>query len=138
MKLKILKISAILTGFIGTILLNRFVEGGTFFMSLILVMLLLTVYFALKCSVNLKTNNAIAIKMLPLINESGILALSLGFMSAFLGLITAIDILEASGEAAPAIVAGGLKIALLSPLFGLFTFSVSKVSILVLRILLKQ
>ena len=138
MKLKIVKISAILAGFIGTTLLNRFVEGGIFFMSLILVMLLLTVYFTLKSSMYLKTNTAISIKMLPLINESGILALSLGFLSAFLGMITAFDILEASGEVVPAVVAGGLKIALLSPLFGLFTFSISKLAILVLRILLKQ
>ena len=58
-------------------------------------------------------------------------------MSAFLGLITAFDALEASGAAEPAIIAGGLKVALLSPLFGLFTFSVSKLATLTLRIIQK-
>ena len=43
----------------------------------------------------------------------------------------------ASGAAEPAIIAGGLKVALLSPLFGLLTFSVSKLAILVLRIIQK-
>ena len=47
------------------------------------------------------------------------------------------DVLEASGQADPAVIAGGLKIALLSPLFGLFTFSVSKLAILILRIIQK-
>ena len=56
---------------------------------------------------------------------------------AFLGLISAFDVLEASGAAEPAIIAGGLKVALLSPLFGLFTFSVSKLAILILRIIQK-
>ena len=44
---------------------------------------------------------------------------------------------QATGEANPSIIAGGLKVALLSPLFGLFTFSVSKLSILILRIVQK-
>ena len=54
-----------------------------------------------------------------------------------IGLITAFDVLEATGEANPSIIAGGLKVALLSPLFGLFTFSVSKLAILILRIIQK-
>jgi biopolymer transport protein ExbB/TolQ len=58
-------------------------------------------------------------------------------MSAFIGLISAFDVLEASGGAEPAIIAGGLKIALLSPLFGLFTFCISKLAILILRIIQK-
>ena len=52
-------------------------------------------------------------------------------------LITAFDALEASGAAEPAILAGGIKVALLSPLFGLFTFSGSKLAILILRIIQK-
>ena len=40
MKLKILRIMAIITGLIGTTLINRFMEGGAFFMSLVLICLL--------------------------------------------------------------------------------------------------
>ena len=58
-------------------------------------------------------------------------------MGAFMGLVSAFDVLEASGAAEPSIIAGGLKVALLSPLFGLFTFSVSKLAILILRIIQK-
>ena len=75
--------------------------------------------------------------MLNNIGNSGTLGLALGVMGAFIGLITAFDVLEATGAAEPAIVAGGLKVALLSPLFGLFTFSVSKFSILILQIIQK-
>ena len=112
-------------------------EGGALFMSLILICLLISIYFIVKSILNIKTNNDVSIKMLKHINDSGTLALALGFLSAFLGLISAFDVLEATGEADPSIIAGGLKVALLSPLFGLFTFSVSKLAILILRIIQK-
>ena len=68
--------------------------------------------------------------MLKHISDSGTLGLALGVMGSFIGLITAFDALEATGAAEPSILAGGLKVALLSTLFGLFTFSVSKLAIL--------
>ena len=128
---------AIITGLIGTTLFNRFMEGGALFMSLILICLLISIYFTVKSILNIKTNIEISKKMLKHISDSGTLALALGFLSAFLGLISAFDVLEATGEADPSIIAGGLKVALLSPLFGLFTFSVSKLAILILRIIQK-
>ncbi|MDG2372115.1 MAG: MotA/TolQ/ExbB proton channel family protein [Flavobacteriaceae bacterium] len=128
---------AIITGLLGTTLFNRFLEGGAFFMSLILVCLLLSIYFIVKSLLNIKTNVDISKKMLKHISDSGTLGLTLGIMSAFLGLIGAFDILEASGQAEPSIIAGGLKVALLSPLFGLFTFAVTKLAILILRIIQK-
>ena len=137
MKLKTLRIMAIITGLLGTTLFNRFLEGGAFFMSLILVCLLLSIYFIVKSLLNIKTNVDITKKMLKHISDSGTLGLTLGIMSAFLGLIGAFDILEASGQAEPSIIAGGLKVALLSPLFGLFTFAVTKLAILILRIIQK-
>jgi hypothetical protein len=137
MKLKILRIMAIIIGLTGTTLFNRFMEGGALFMSLILICLLISIYFTVKSILNIKTNIEISKKMLKHISDSGTLGLALGVMGAFLGLITAFDALEASGAAEPSILAGGLKVALLSPLFGLFTFSVSKLAILILRIIQK-
>ncbi|SVC89712.1 uncharacterized protein METZ01_LOCUS342566 [marine metagenome] len=138
MKLKTLRIMAIITGILGTTLLNRFLEGGALFMSLILICLLLSIYFMARGFLSVKTNPVLSKKMLALINDSGTLGLALGFFSAFLGLITGFDAIEASGNAEPAILAGGIKVALLSPLFGLFTFIVSRVGMLLLRLLQKN
>ena len=138
MKLKTLRIMAIITGILGTTLFNRFLEGGALFMSLILICLLLSIYFMARGFLSVKTNPVLSKKMLPFINDSGTLGLALGFFSAFLGLIGMIDVLEASGNADPSIVAGGIKVALLSPLFGLFTFVVSRVGMLLLRLLQKN
>ena len=137
MKLKIFRIMAIITGFIGTTLINRFMEGGALFMSLILICLLISIYFIFKSVLNIKTNRDVSIKMLKHISDAGLLALTLGVLGAFLGLISAFDAIEASGQAEPSILAGGIKVALLSPLFGLFTLAVARLAILVLRILQK-
>ena len=137
MKLKIFRIMAVIVGIIGTSLINRFIEGGALFMSLILICLLILIYFTVKSILNLKTNTEVSKKMLKHISDSGSLGLALGVMGSFIGITTAFDALEATGAAEPSILAGGLKVALLSTLFGLFTFSVSKLAILILRIVQK-
>ena len=118
-------------------LLDRFLEGGALFMSLILICLLMSIFFTVKSILKIKTDKEVSKKILIHISDSGTLGLALGVMGAFLGLISAFDVLEASGAAEPAIIAGGLKVALLSPLFGLLTFSFSKLAILILRIIQK-
>ena len=127
----------LITAVLGLILFDRFLEGGALFMSLILICLLMSIFFTVKSILKIKTDKEVSKKILKHISDSGTLGLALGVMGAFLGLISAFDILEASGAAEPAIIAGGLKVALLSPLFGLLTFSVSKLAILVLRIIQK-
>ena len=54
MKLKLLRIMAIITGILGTTLFNRFLEGGALFMSLVLICLLITIYFTVKSILNIK------------------------------------------------------------------------------------
>ena len=137
MKLKILRIMAIIIGLIGTTLFNRFLEGGALFMSLILICLLLSIYFMLKSFLTIKANKETSKRMLKHIGDSGTLGLALGVLGAFIGLITAFDVIEATGGAAPSIIAGGLKVAILSPIFGLFTFSFAKLSVLVLGLIQK-
>ena len=119
------------------ILFDRFLEGGALFMSLILICLLISIFFTVKSVLKIKTDKEASKKTLKHISDSGTLGLALGVMGAFIGLVSAFDVLEATGAAEPSIIAGGLKVALLSPLFGLFTFSVSKLSILILRIIQK-
>ncbi len=128
---------SMIIGLIGTTLFNRFLEGGALFMSLILICLLLSIYFMLKSFLTIKTNKETSKRMLKHIGDSGTLGLALGVLGAFIGLITAFDVIEATGGAAPSIIAGGLKVAILSPIFGLFTFSFAKLSVLVLRLIQK-
>ena len=72
--------------------------------------------------------------MLPHIRDCGALALAIGVMGTILGLISALDVIEEVGPVAPQIMAGGLKVALLCPLFVLFAFGISRLSTLLIGI----
>jgi len=98
MKLKILRIMAIIIGLVGTTLFNRFMEGGALFMSLILICLLTSIYFLVKSLLNIKANIKISKKMLKHISDSGTLGLALGFMGAFLGLKLLLMFLKQLGK----------------------------------------
>lgn len=112
---------------------DRFNEGGPFFMSLILICLLLSVFLLVKGFINLKKDRVQVEKMLKLTVDSSLLGLVLGFLGSVIGLITAFDSVEAMGNPDPAIFAGGLKVSLLTATFGLFTFVIARIGILILR-----
>lgn len=104
------------------VLIERFVEGGVTGMTLILICLLLAVFFAFKAFANLNGEAATFLKYKKLINQVVLLGLVISIVNSLMGLIQGFDALEATGGADPAILAGGLKITLLSPLFGLTVF----------------
>ena len=112
---------------------DRFSEGGSFFMTLILICLLLSLFFIIKGFISLKKDNSQTEKMLKLTVDSSLLGLVLGFLASVIGLITAFDSLEAMGNVDPAVFAGGLKVSLLTATFGLFSFVIARIGILTLR-----
>lgn len=112
---------------------DRFNEGGTFFMSLILICLLLSIYFLVRGFLCFRKNLPLSKKMLRLAEDSSLLGLVIGFFASVIGLITAFDSIEALGNPDPSIFAGGLKTSLLTATFGLFTFVIVRLDILILR-----
>ena len=115
---------------------NIFMEGGPLFMSLILICLLSSLFFVIKGFIKVKSSVTSAKKMLKLAVDASLLGLVMGFLGSVLGLISAFDSIEAMGNPDPSIFAGGLKVSLLTATFGLFTFVVARIGILVLRLML--
>lgn len=62
---------------------------------------------------------------LGLILLFGSLAIVTGFLGQAIGLISAFNAIEAAGDISPALVAGGLKVSMIAPVYGtlLFIFS---------------
>jgi biopolymer transport protein ExbB/TolQ len=116
-----------------SISLNLFADGGTLMMSLILICLLLSLFFIAKGFMQLNKNPLNSKKMLGLAVDSSLLGLVIGFFASILGLITAFDTVEAMGNPDPSIFAGGLKVSLLTATFGLFTFVIARIGILILK-----
>lgn len=117
---------------------NKFQEGGPLFMSLILICLLLSLAFTIRGIIINKKNAKQSKKMLSLSIDTGLLGLTVGFLGSILGLIQMFDVLQSMGETDPGIFASGLKVSLLTATFGLFTFVVSRIGILILRWIQKE
>lgn len=116
---------------------DRFSEGGSF-MFLILICLLMSMFFIVKGFLCMKSDFKKSKKMLQLTVDISLLGLVIGFFASVLGLITAFDSIEAMGDADPAIFAGGLKVSLLTATFGLFSFIIARIGIVILRGMQKE
>lgn len=127
------KIAILLNPFV-----DRFNEGGPLMMSLITICLILSIIFLIKGFSSLKTDVNQSKKMLSLTVDSSLLGLVIGFFASVIGLITAFDSVEAMGDPDPSVFAGGLKVSLLTAVYGLLTFIIARVGILILRGLQKD
>lgn len=108
-------------------------DGGPLFMSLILIALVLSLLFLIIGFINLNKNPEKSKKMLNLVGHSSLLGLTLGFLGSVIGLISAFDAIESMGDVSSAMLAGGLKVSLLTTTFGLFVFVVSRIGMIILR-----
>jgi hypothetical protein len=112
---------------------DRFNEGGPFFMSLILICLIISIFLLIKGFISVKKDKLQSEKMLKLTVDSSLLGLVLGFLGSVIGLISAFDSVEAMGDPDPSMFAGGLKVSLLTATFGLLSFVIARAGILILR-----
>lgn len=115
------------------VLYQRIQEGGPLAMSLILISFLLLLFFIVRAALKLNAPHHIFRKSVSLINQISLIALVIGLFSQFIGLIQVFDAFEAIGDINPSLFAGGLKITLLPPIFGGFTFLVGRLAIFILN-----
>ena len=114
-------------------LFARIHEGGPLAMSLILISFLLILFLIVRAAMKLKSPAHVFHKSLTLINQLALLALVIGLFAQFIGLIQIFDAFESLGDINPALFAGGLKVTLLAPLFGGFTFLVGRMASFILN-----
>lgn len=118
---------------IGNPFFARLNEGGPLFMYTTLFILIVIIALLIRGFVKPTTRD----KTVTLVSSISLFVLVWGFLGQMLGLIGAFDAIEAAGDISPAILAGGLKIAILSPLFGMFVFLIARIGIIILNILKK-
>lgn len=120
------------------VITDRFQEGGSLGMTLVLICLLLGIYFAVKAFSNINSDLPTFMKYKKLVNQVVLLGLVISFLNSLLGMIQAFDALEATGGADPSLVAGGLKVTLLSPIFGLLVFILGHATTFILTWIRKE
>lgn len=120
-------------------LAKRFNEGGPFFMSPILICLLLALAFTVLGFLNIKKDISKSKKMTSLASEISILGLVLGFLGSIIGMITAFDNIELIGSIDNAsAMAVGIKVSFLTAVFGSITFILPRIGIIILKGLQKK
>jgi len=115
-------------------LIGKFIDGGPVFTVVILACLLIVL--ALFIVAFLKKENSE--KAMSLMKHVAWFAVAWGFMGRTFGLIHAFDAVAAHGELTPSLLADGLKMALVDPLFGIFVFIVARLGIIILVALRKK
>jgi hypothetical protein len=115
-------------------LLAKFNEGGPVFTYTIFIVLIIVLAFFIKGLMDKGDNK----KTIDLMASFGWFAVAWGFMGRTFGLIEAFDMVGAAGELTPSLLAGGLKMALIDPLFGIFVFVVARIGIIILISLQKK
>jgi len=113
---------------------DRFQEGGPVFMyTTLLILLGIVVLFILELVRGKNLSKSIS-----LLSSLSLFALVWGFFGQLLGLINVFDTIESLDNIAPDVIAGGIKITALSPLFGMLTFLIGRGFIMVLTVLKKE
>ncbi len=67
-------------------------------------------------------------KIIPLVSPLGSFTLAWSVLGMTIGLISAFDSIQAVGSISEAAIAGGFKVSLIAPAFGLITFLISRIS----------
>ena len=115
-------------------ILEKFNDGGPVFTYIILVLLLIIIAVFVKSILEKDYSK----KSRSILANLGWLALAWGYLGRTFGLIMAFDNIAAAGEIAPHHMAGGLKMALLGPLFGITAFLLARLGILIIQLKSKK
>ena len=102
----------LLVGIISSLIIELFYQGGVLFMSILTFLLIgcFVSYFKFPEKVKLFGNMSLAV----------------GVLGSLIGLYTAFEFIQQAGNVSPAILAGGLKVAFTSTMYGLtiYIFSI--------------
>lgn len=115
-------------------LFDRMNEGGPLFMYPIFIVLLFIIALFIISLMGKRGKRTTS----EIIGHLSLFVMMWGFLGSTLGLITAFDAIEGAGGVSQPMMAGGLKVALLCTLFGLFAFVMGRVCMLVLTIKAQQ
>ncbi len=121
-------------------LLKHLFEGGPAFMSAIYIMWIAVIILAIRFLI-IYSNDKQSIK-LKKTNEAilfiGSFTFLFGVFGQIIGLFGALNAIYAAGDISPALIAGGLMVSLLTPLYGFTLLLVSSIIWFIFRNIIKK
>ena len=118
---------------------DLFIEGGVKFMTPIAIMLFVVLALAGIAAYRYFTRGSVSQRLVESIQQIGMLAMAWGVFSTVLGFFQALRVLSELKEPLPFhVIMGGLKVALITSLFGMIVFLVSFLLSIGLRPLVRK
>jgi hypothetical protein len=118
---------------------NLHIEGGIFFTFPLFLMLATNFSILIYLVIAQVQKKQFNTKWLEAVKQIGGLAAAWGVLSTIIGLFNAFDALEAMNEmVAPQIIMGGLKVAVITVIYGLSIFCVSMFAYIILKLVSSQ
>ena len=106
-----------------------FVMGGSLFMSILTILLVIivavAVYFAITISSGKASDKESFRYQLRYVKSLGLFTMITGILGQMIGLFSAFIAIEGAGDISPAMIAGGLKISMITSLTGVVIFLIS-------------
>ena len=122
-------------------LIEHLFMGGIYFMLPIYIMWIVVIFLSVKFLFNYNSENKDLEKLTKqnsVIIFIGSFAFLLGLFGQILGLYGALVAIQAAGDISPALMAGGLRVSFLAPLYGFALFLISGIIWFIFRNLLKE
>ncbi len=103
---------------------DLFIMGGSLFMGiltiLLVIILAISVYFAVMISSGKSAKKNNFWHQLSYIKSVGMFTMITGILGQLIGLLMAFQAIEGANDISPAILAGGLKVSMITTLYGIF------------------
>ncbi len=106
-------------------MLKLFYEGGPLFMGILTIVLIFLIVQSIN-TYNKVTDEQSLQKNRSLLRGIGLLALIIGILGQLIGLFDAFSVIQQMGHVPPAMLAGGLKVSLITTLYGLAIFLIAQ------------
>lgn len=107
-----------------TIMFDLFYAGGPLFMGILTIILIALIATAVYSFIRIKRDGS-GPQSVSLVKEIGIFGFVFGIFGQFLGLYQAFTAIEAAGDVSPALLAGGLKVSMITTLYGMIIFVIA-------------
>ena len=106
-----------------------FIMGGTLFMSILTILLVIlvavTVYFAITIASGKASEKPNFKHQLKYVRSIGLFILVTGILGQMIGLFQAFSVIQSLQDISPSILAGGLKVSMITSLTGIFIYLIS-------------
>ena len=107
------------------VLIETYRTGGPFFMFIITLLGLSMFFFVVKSGIKIFAKKNYSGKGINYILMFGSLSFIFGLLAQAIGMFQAFDAIQQAGDISPALVAGGLRVSMIAPLYGAFWFILS-------------